>query len=146
MQAPEIGAADSAEKNSQHERSRRLIVCRESRTTETGAGGREKGKLCIQGLKSFPTPVPITAHYTILFHQVLIRTGSSRRFWFPVVGGVSGKGRMPMAALSKGTTCTQPFPPCLYPRCTDSARAFSLALPPLGHPIDLFSPCPGEAS
>ena len=78
----------------------------------------------------FPSLHPTLSCFT----KFSLELEALRKFWFPVVGGVSGKGRMPMAALSEGTTCTQLFPPCLYPPCTDSGRAFSLALPPLGHP------------
>lgn len=89
-------------------------------------------------------------HYPTLsyFTKFSLELEALRKFWFPVVGGASGKGRTPMAALSEGTTCTNLFPPFLYPCYTDSGRAFSLALPPLSHPIipvDLLSPCPGEA-
>lgn len=89
----------------------------------------------------FPSLYPKVPYFTTFSLEVRLL----RKFWFPVVGGVSGKGRTPMIALSEVQhvfICTSPF---LYPSHTDSERAFCLALYPLVIQVGLLSPCPGEA-
>lgn len=109
-------------------------------------GDREKGRDLHTGdWKALLHQVLIIAPHITLFHQVLMRNGIPRKFWFPVVGGVSGKGRTPMTALSEGRYnlySSLPSFPLLKPYRL--RKVLFLSTPPLVIQVGLWSHCPGE--
>lgn len=74
------------------------------RISDNRNGGGRQGKreaLHLGTEKLSHTKFP-SLHPTLsCFTKFSLELEALRKFWFPVVGGVSGKGRMPMAALSE---------------------------------------------
>lgn len=76
--------------------------------------------------RKLPSLYPTLCYFT----EFTLELGSLWKFLFPEVGGAAGKGRMPRAELSEGTTCTNLCPSFPLPEPHRFRKSLFLSTPP----------------